>query len=55
MLTEGFLAECGDDVVIAVEREEGAQLHPAVAEFFVGVTVEAACVNTEHGKTKQCV
>lgn len=43
-----FLGDCGEGVVVAVEGEEGAELHPAVTEFFVRVAVEAAGVDAEH-------
>ena len=33
----GFLTVRGEYIVIAVEREESRQLHPAVAQFFVRV------------------
>lgn len=43
----------GQRVVVAVEREEGAQLHPPIAELFVAVAVEPARVDAEHGNAKQ--
>lgn len=48
-----LLAVRAEGVVVAVEGEEGAQLHPAVAELFVGVAVEAAGVDAEHGDAEE--
>lgn len=48
MLTVRLLRVRGKGVVIAVEGEESAELHPAVAELFVAVAVEAAGVDAEH-------
>ena len=31
-------------IVVTVEGEESAELHPAIAEFFVGVSVEATSI-----------
>ena len=39
-----FLGDGGENVVVTVKREEGRELHPAVAEFLVGVAVKTACV-----------
>ena len=38
----GFLRRRRQRVVVAVEGEEGAELHPAVAQLFVAVAVEPA-------------
>jgi hypothetical protein len=35
--------------VVAVEGEEGGKLHPSGAKLHVGIAVEAACIDTEHG------
>lgn len=48
-----FLRESGEGVVVAVKGEEGAELHPAVAELLVRVAVEAAGVGAEHGDAKE--
>ena len=39
--------------MIAIEGEEGTELHPAVTELFVRVAVEAACVDTEDGNAEK--
>ena len=39
--------------MVSVEWEEGGQLHPPVAQFFVCVAVETACVDTEHGDSTE--
>jgi hypothetical protein len=39
--------------VIPVEGKEGRELHPAIAEFFVSIAVETACVDTKHGNAKE--
>ena len=49
----GFLRDGGQGVVVAVEGEEGGELHPAVAELFVGVAIEAAGVDAEHGNAEK--
>lgn len=33
--------------MIAVEGEKRRELHPAVAELFISVAIEAACVDSE--------
>lgn len=38
-----------EDIVVAVEWEESGQLHPAVAELLVSVSVEATGIDAEHG------
>lgn len=43
-----FLRVGGESIVIPIEGEEGRELHPAVAELFVSVAIEAAGVNAEH-------
>ncbi len=48
-----FLRVCRQHVVVAVEREEGAQLHPAVTQFFVAVAIKPARVDAEHGDPKE--
>lgn len=40
-------------VVVAVEGEEGGELHPAVAELFVRVALEATGVDAEHGDAEE--
>lgn len=52
-LTEGLLADCGQYVVVTVEREKGAQLHPAVAQLFIGITVETTCIDTKHWQAEK--
>ena len=39
--------------MISVEREEGRQLHPAIAELFIGIAIEAAGVDAKHGNAKE--
>ncbi len=39
--------------MVSVEGEEGGELHPAIAEFFVGVPVKAARVDAEHGYAEE--
>ena len=34
-------------------REEGTELHPAVAKFFVGIAVESTGVHPEHRNAKE--
>lgn len=48
-----FLRDSFDDVVIPVKGEECAELHPAVAEFLVGVAVEAAGIDAKHGDAEE--
>lgn len=43
-----FLRVGGESIVIPIEGEKGRELHPAIAELFVSVSVEAAGVNAEH-------
>ena len=41
---EGLLRVCGQRVVVAVEGEEGAELHPAGAELHITISIETtAC------------
>ena len=39
--------------MVSVEGEEGGELHPAIAEFFVGVAIEATSVDAEHGDSEE--
>ena len=39
--------------MVPVEGEECAELHPSVTEFLVGVPVETACVDAEHGDAEE--
>lgn len=52
-LTVGFLRVGAQSVVVPVEREEGGQLHPAVAELLVAVAVETTGVDAEHGDAEE--
>ena len=49
----GFLAVGAEGVMVAVEGEKSGELHPAVTELFVGVVVEAAGVDAEHGDAEE--
>ena len=39
--------------MVSVEGEECGELHPAIAEFFVCVAVEATGVDAEHGDSEE--
>lgn len=49
----GLLRVGRQGVVVAVKGEEGAELHPPVAQLLVAVAVEAARVDAEHGDAEQ--
>ncbi len=41
-----FLGNGPSDVVVPVKRVESGELHPAVAQFLIGVTVYRGCINS---------
>ena len=41
------------DIVVAVEGEEGRQLHPARAKLEIGVAIETAGIGTKEGDTEK--
>lgn len=49
----GFLADSTKDVVVSVEREEGAQLHPAVAQLHISIIGKSTSVRSEHWDTQK--
>jgi hypothetical protein len=48
-----FLANGTKDVMVSVEGEEGAQLHPAITELHIGVISKSTGVSSEHRNTKK--
>ena len=39
--------------MVAVEWEEGGELHPTVAKLFIAVAIETTSVDAEHGDTEE--
>ena len=52
--TVRLLRVVGQSVVVAIEGEESAELHPTVTELLIRVASKTASIDTKHGNTKEC-
>lgn len=53
-LTVCLLRVGRERVVIAVEREERAELHPSITQLFIRVSVETTGIDTELDRNISC-